>query len=159
VENIKALATWAPQGHKSCSLSEEVRVVWEFASAAAKVEWTPPATEAKKTAVAIGHTIAKEGNLHTVPVQSFFLVADAKKCCNKAGGYAVIQFVSHNVQIEENPRVKSKNNEWSLDILESEIKRAADGDPYDPTYTHNPRGTAPNADPVVYPGPNGAGAQ
>jgi hypothetical protein len=158
IEDVIATVVWKPDGHPPCSITEKIRVIWDFAHPAAQVDWTLPTTPAGETGVAIGHTLGKERTKHTVPVQTFFSVKNAKKCCDKPGGYAVIQFVRHKVLIEESPRKVSTNNDWNLDILDSEAQRAASGQPYDPTFTHNPRDSNPNADPIVYPGPDGGGS-
>ena len=158
IEDLIATATWTPNGHKKCALPEKLRVIWDYAHGAAAITWTPPQhAPGGKTAVSIGKTIGKEGKWHTIPTQTYFVVKDVTKCCDVTRGYAVIQFVRRVVHINETPSKSSLNNDWNLDVIDSEVKRAAAGESYDPTFTHDPRGTNPSADPIVYPGPDPAG--
>jgi hypothetical protein len=60
--------------------------------------------------------------------------------------------------LKEAPAKRGQDT-WSLDVLDSEITRARNGQSYDPTFTHNPRGANPGAPPLVFPGPDPEGNQ
>jgi hypothetical protein len=166
-ETLTASVTWAPDGADPCSItpSEKLRVTWNFANPRAAFDFSRPGLlgdPRRRSSVSHGESLVEEtfpdGRVHlTVAVQSFFVVADPNVCCGAVGEYALIQFVRHRYTLREAPP-KSGEDTWTLDILDTEGQRARNGDSYDPTFTHNPRGTDPGAPPLVYPGPNGAGS-
>ena len=163
VETVTATVTWTPQGAQGCSITEEIRLVWNFASAAAVFEFaltTPEQKTPKGTTIAHGKTIArkryKNGTVrYAVVVENCWVVKDPNACCGAKAGYSVIQFVRHVYSLNENPK-REGSDKWTLDILDSEAARARGGQDYDPTFTQNPR-TSPAPDPLVYPGPDTAG--
>lgn len=168
VETITAVVIWTPQGHDPCSITETLNIRWEYNFPYARFRWWPP-TVARSgrtlTRVSHGGTIKlytdPEGNtFYSVPIQTFYPIDDPAVCCGNAGQHAVIQFVRHEWKLFETP-VKEGGDTWSLDVLNSEVNRAnADPqDSYDPTFTHNPRGTHPTAPDLVYPGPDPEGEQ
>ncbi len=166
-ETIIAGVSWDPDDAPPCAITppEKLRVTWNFVNPRAAFLFSEPGnvkTSSRKSLVSIGKSVLQErfpdGRIQfTVAVQSFFVVADPDVCCGATGEYAVIQFVRHRFNLRES-RPKMGEDTWSLDILDTEGQRARNGQPYDPTFTHNPRGTAPGAPPLVYPGPNGAGS-
>lgn len=166
-ETLTASVTWAPDGANPCSITppEKLRVTWNFANPRAAFNFSRPGSlvdPRRRSSVSHGESLVEEtfpdGRVHrTVAVQSFFVVADPNVCCGAAGEYAVIQFVRHRYTLREAPP-KSDHDTWTLDILDTEGQRARNGNSYDPTFTHNPRGTNAGAPPLVYPGPNGAGS-
>lgn len=168
VETITAVVTWTPQGHPPCSITETLVVRWEFNFPHARFRWWPPTTTRPgrtRTRVSHGTTLKSytdpEGNtFYSVPVQTFYPIDDPAVCCGRPEPYAVIQFVRHEWNLLESP-VKEGGDTWSLDVLNSEVNRANANpqESYDPTFTHNPRGTRPTAPDVVYPGPDPSGEQ
>ncbi|MGJ5621595.1 hypothetical protein [Sulfitobacter sp. MF3-043] len=167
VEQIEAYAQWTPEGGRSCRIHpvEKLQVRWEFAPNITKshMRGGPQKTaQDSQTAVSHGTTITPTRNpdgrtFLGFPIQTFYPVENAERCCGRAGTHTVIQFVRHEWNLKENP-VKDGSDGWSLDVLKSEIDRANAGQPYDPTFTHNPRGTSSNSDPLTYPGPDPNGA-
>jgi hypothetical protein len=161
VETLKATVTWTPTGGQSCSISESVRLVWDFASVNAVFEFSTTPKIRHKTVVRTGKTIEPEtysdgSRRYAVATQIDWLVHNPNRCCDSDNtGHAVIQFVRHKVQLNEIPS-KQVEDKWTLDIIDSEARRARDGNPYDPTFTRNPR-TSPDPSPLVYPGPSAGG--
>ncbi len=167
VEDIVAVAIWDPQDADPCDAQEKLRVRWEFATANARFHYrtsTIARVGQHRSGVSAGATLQRDrkpdGRVEfSVPVQTFLSVNDPDACCGVAGQtYEIIQFVRHEWNLKEAP-AKSGQDTWSLDVLDTEIARAQSGQSYDPTFTHNPRGTNPGAPPLVYPGPDPQGNQ
>jgi hypothetical protein len=163
VETIAASVSWTPKDAPSCSITppEQFILRWEYTNPLARSRYRAAEQKAdgnSRTRVSHGTSLVPvlDGNgkpLLAVRVQAFFAVDDAGHCCGAEGDYSVIQWVRHEWNLKENP-VKAGGDDWSLDVLDSEIQRAAASQPYDPTFTHNPRGTQPAAEPLTYPGPD-----
>jgi hypothetical protein len=167
VETITASVGWKPDAGPGCSVApaETLRLRWEHAGPTGRFDYGVSKIERvrrERSGVATGRTIVgrpePDGSTrHGVPVYTYFAIARSGECCGEQRSHAVIQFVRHEWDLGENPR-KRGSDPWSLDVLDSEITRAGAGDSYDPTFTHNPRGTAPAADPLVHEGPDDTGA-
>ena len=168
-ESITATVTWTPASGQPCSITETLHVVWNFASAGSSFTWTKP----KSLPVSKGEPVISHGegfypqNLPSgnrtfaFGLNVFFLVDGPAACCGTAAtAYAVMQFVRHKWQLNEKPpKTDNDSDKWNLDISNAESDRARNHQAYDPTFTLNPRGTNPGADPVVYPGPGPSGEQ
>ncbi len=169
VETITAMVVWDPDQGEPCSVTETLRLHWLFVLPHGQFKhWKPTDSHASETngqtgaTVAHGETVVVESHPdgaseYMVALQTFFRVRDADTCCNQSVGYAVIQFVRHRYNLHEQPR-KQDEDSWTLDVLSSEIQKAKAGQPYDPTFTHDPLGSNPVAPPLVYPGPDPRGA-
>jgi hypothetical protein len=165
VETVTATATWAPQNGTPCTLTDQVRLVWQYA--VNRNDNTPPSYAVaafkgtNKTGVTAGKTLSQPPKgrpndppkPYGVPLYVFYSIKDTTHCCGVERDFAVIQFVRHLWELNETPQKKG-NDEWALDVLSSQVHAADQHQPYDPTFTHNPLGSAPNEPPIVYPGPN-----
>jgi hypothetical protein len=176
VEDIVASAVWKPTDTDPCPkppFTERLRIRWQFATRVSTFVFGQSNPKPIKSKIGVkapkishGTTIKPitypDGRtIHSVAVQPFYSVSNPDQCCGTADTeYAVIQFVRREWNLKE-ASVKRDQDNWSLDILDTEIQRsgARPPQPYDPTFTHNPRGSDPTAPPLVYPGPGPAGDQ
>ena len=161
-ETITATVTWTPdQGDPCKQMVEPVTVRWyrgrRFRIVYPVKTGKSSGTHARTGSGTEARTSGSETK-HVVPTEIFWAVDNPMGCCSGGRGYCVIQFVRHMWQLNEDP-VKQGRDDFNLDILNSEADRANANPPqhYDPTFTHNPRGSDPQADPVVYPSPDGYG--
>ncbi len=159
-ETITAKIVWHPDGFdEPCKpMVENIRVRW-FHGRKGKFQVIGPkiVVDRKKTHASTGRTPEPwppgDEDKMIVPTEVTWVVEDPEGCCKQGSGYAVIQFVRHEWDLKERPKIKGEDD-WNLDILDSEVP-SQPSEEYDPTFTHNPQGSDPEADPVVYPIPYG----
>jgi len=161
-ETITAIVTWTPDQGEPCQrMVEPVTVRW-YRGRRFKIVLPDTVGSRRQTHARTGLGVVPrdkgEGLKFVVPTEIFWAVDNPEGCCGGGTGYTVIQFVRHMWRLNEDPP-KEGRDDFTLDILDSEVERANENPPqdYDPTFTHNPRGTDPAADPIIYPSPDGYG--
>ncbi|MEL6709228.1 MAG: hypothetical protein AAFP79_13175 [Pseudomonadota bacterium] len=165
IETLTTRVCWTPDGGDTCCISPAERLIirWTYASNRSQSVIPTPQTKghkSKKGNVYVGPTLVPPDPMNgsrffEVPLQIYYPIEAGNACCGEKREHTVIQFVRHEWYLKGAP-IEHGTDTWSLDILESEIARANDSNnpAYDPTFTHNPRGSKPKSEPLTYPGPD-----
>jgi hypothetical protein len=158
-ETVVAKAAWRTENGTTCEVSADIELRWKH-----RHRQRPKPLGDKEgrnhlrgSETPRTYTDSTGEEYVVIPIYHYWEVTDPYDCCGERGPYQVVQFARVLFDDDGNEPPFQKGHAWALDIRESEKLRARNGDPYDPTFTNDPRGTNPGGS-MVNPAPGGQAA-